>query len=262
MTTQPPDEPSLFSLRGRVAAVLGGTGALGSTFCHGLAAAGAAVAVLGRSAEKGGAVVAEIERRGWPAMHIALDATRKAEIEAAHERIVERFGRVDILVNAPGVNSTTPFFDIQEEEWHRILDTNLSSVMLACQVFGAGMVTQGGGSIVNISSAASEIPLSKVLTYSVSKAGLNSLTRWLARELAPHGVRVNALAPGFFPAEQNRKILAPERVEAILRHTPMGRLGSPDELVGTLVWLASDRASGFVTGALIAVDGGFTATTI
>jgi NAD(P)-dependent dehydrogenase (short-subunit alcohol dehydrogenase family) len=125
------------------------------------------------------------------------------------------------------------------------------------------MVDRGqGGSIINFSSTSSEVPLSRVLTYSVSKAGVNILTRYLARELAPHGIRVNAIVPGFFPAEQNRKLLDESRIESILRHTPAARLGEPDELVGTMIWLASERASGFVTGALIRVDGGFGAMTI
>jgi NAD(P)-dependent dehydrogenase (short-subunit alcohol dehydrogenase family) len=253
----------LFSLRGKVAVVLGGTGVLGGAFCRGLARAGAAVAVLGRSEEKGAALAAELRADGHAATHVAVDATSKVQLQVAVTQVQEHLGGVDILVNAPGINSATTFFELGEEEWHRIVDTNLTSVMLACQVFGAAMVERGaGGSIINISSASSEIPLSRVLTYGVSKAGLNNLTRWLARELAPQGVRVNALIPGFFPAEQNRRILAPERVEAILRHTAMGRLGEPDELLGALIWLASDRAAGFVTGALITVDGGFTAMTI
>lgn len=257
------DVPSLFSLEGKVAVVIGGTGVLGGAFCRGLAGAGAAVAVLGRSAQKGAALAAALRAEGHRAMHVAVDARSKDQLQGAAGAIAAEFGGVDILVNAPGVNAATPFFELQEEEWQRILDSNLKSVMLACQVFAAAMTAQGRrGSIINISSVSSEIPLSKVVTYSVSKAGVNSLTRWLARELAPAGIRVNALAPGFFPAEQNRKLLSAERVEAILRHTPIGRLGEPEELIGTLVWLASERASGFVTGALIYVDGGFTATTI
>ena len=253
----------LFSLEGKVAAVVGGTGVLGGTFCHGLADAGASVAVLGRSVERGTAVVKDLEHAGHEALFVGLDVTAREQLEAAERRIVEHFGAVDILVNAAGVNSATPFFELGEDEWHRILDTNLTSTMLACQVFARGMADRGqGGSIVNVSSDSSEIPLSKVLTYGVSKAGVNNLTRYLARELAPHRIRVNALVPGFFPAEQNRRILAPERVEAILRHTPMGRLGEPEELVGAVVWLASERAAGFVTGALITVDGGFSAMTI
>lgn len=253
----------LFSLDGKVAAVIGGTGVLGGEFCRGLAEAGARVAILGRSEEKGIPLQEELMGKGQEARFVAVDARRKAELSAACDEVTRLWGGVDILVNAPGINSATPFFELEEAEWDRILETNLKSVLLACQVFGEAMVKRGvGGSIINISSVSSEIPLSRVLTYSISKAGINSLTRWLARELAPHSIRVNALIPGFFPAEQNRKILAPERVEAILRHTPMGRLGVPEELIGTLIWLASQRASGFVTGTLIPVDGGFTAMTI
>ncbi len=196
-------------------------------------------------------------------MPLVMDVTQGGMLEEGHEGIVRRFGRVHVLVNAPGVNASTPFLALGDEEWERVLATNLTSVRRACQVFAKGMIAAGGGgSIVNISSVAGEIPLSRVLSYSVSKAGINSLTRWLARELAPHRIRVNAIAPGFFPAEQNRRLLTPERVEAILRHTPLGRLGDPHELVGALVWLASEAASSFVTGAIVAVDGGFTATTV
>ena len=172
-------------------------------------------------------------------------------------------GPVTVLVNAPGLNSSTPFLEIGLAEWHRIVDANLTSVFLACQTFTRSMIANGnGGSIINLSSASSGPPLSRVLTYSVSKAGLNNLTQYLARELAPQGIRVNAIVPGFFPAEQNRKLLSEERVRAIVGHTPAGRLGEPGELVGTAIWLASGRASGFVTGALVPVDGGFGAMTI
>jgi NAD(P)-dependent dehydrogenase (short-subunit alcohol dehydrogenase family) len=177
---------------------------------------------------------------------------------------VERhLGPADILVNAVGVNSSTPFFDIELDEWHRLIDANLTSAFLACQVFGKAMVERGaGGSIVNISSASSGPPLSRVLTYSIAKAGINNLTQYLALELAPHQVRVNAIAPGFFPAEQNRKLLSEDRLRAIIGHTPARRLGEPQELVGTVLWLASEAASGFVTGAIVRVDGGFSAMTI
>jgi NAD(P)-dependent dehydrogenase (short-subunit alcohol dehydrogenase family) len=166
-------------------------------------------------------------------------------------------------VNAPGVNSSTPFFDIGLDEWRALLDANLTSVFVACQVFGRAMVDGGrGGSIINISSASSGPPLSRVLTYSVAKAGLNNLTQYLATELAPRGIRVNAIAPGFFPAEQNRQLLSHDRLQAIVGHTPARRLGEPNELIGAVVWLASERASSFVTGAIIRVDGGFSAMTI
>ncbi len=168
-----------------------------------------------------------------------------------------------ILINAPGINSATPFFEITEDEYEKIMKINLKSMFLACQIYGKQMVDQGkGGSIINISSVSSGPPLSRVFTYSLSKAGVNNLTQFLAREWALHKVRVNAIAPGFFPAEQNRKILTQDRVENIFRHTPMNRYGEPEELVGAVIWLCSERASSFVTGAIIRVDGGYTAMTI
>lgn len=253
----------LFDLTGRVAVVIGGTGVLGGAISHGLAAAGAAVAVLGRSAERGGLRQSAIEAAGGNAISISADSTDPEALRAAVGEIEQRLGPIDILVNAPGVNSVTPFFDIALDEWHGLLDSNLTSVFIACQVFGRAMVDGGrGGSIINISSASSGPPLSRVLTYSVAKAGLNNLTQYLAGELAPHRIRVNAVAPGFFPAEQNRRVLSEDRLRAIVGHTPARRLGEPDELVGVIVWLASERASSFVTGAIVRVDGGFSAMTI
>jgi len=253
----------LFDLTGRVAAVVGGAGVLGGTVCHGFGDAGAAIAVLDRSQERADELVAALGAKGVRAAAFVLDASDRASVQAAQKEIEAKLGPVDILVNAVGINSGTPFFELDLEEWHRVLDTNLTSCLLACQIFGKAMVDRGaGGSIINFSSTSSEVPLSRVLTYSVSKAGINILTRYLARELAPHKIRVNAIVPGFFPAEQNRKLLDDARIEAILRHTPAGRLGEAEELVGTMIWLASERASGFVTGALIRVDGGFSAMTI
>ena len=263
MTHRTQDGTALFDLSGHVAAIIGGTGVLGGALCQGLGSAGAAVAVLGRSAERAEARVAALRAQGVEATAVLLDARDPASLQAARREVEQALGPADILVNAAGVNSATPFFEIGLAEWHTILDANLTAAFLACQVFGRAMVARGqGGTIINISSTSSEIPLSKVLTYSVSKAGLNILTRYLARELAPHGIRVNAIVPGFFPAEQNRRLLSDERIRAILEHTPAGRLGEPDELVGTAIWLASERASGFVTGTLIPVDGGFAAMTI
>jgi len=253
----------VFDLDGRVAVVIGGTGVLGGSICHGLGSAGASVAVLGRSAERAATRVAALEAEGVRAIAVHVDATEPATVEVARREVEDRLGPVDILVNAPGVNSATPFFEIELDEWRRLLDANLTSVFVACQVFGRGMVEAGrGGSIINISSASSGPPLSRVLAYSVAKAGLNNLTQYLARELAPHRIRVNAIAPGFFPAEQNRALLSEDRLRAIVSHTPAGRLGEPRELVGTAIWLASEAASGFVTGAIVRVDGGFTAMTI
>jgi len=259
------DPAAMFSLQGKRAVVIGGSGVLGGVFCRALAAAGAKVAPVGRTPGKAEAFAQKLEADGYEALGLTADATRKDSLQDACRQAAERWGGVDILTNAPGVNSATPFFDISEEEWDRILSANLKSMFFACQVFGAQMIEQGqGGCIINISSVSSGPPLSRVFTYSASKAAVNNLTQWLAREFAPSGIRVNAVIPGFFPAEQNRKILTedPERISAILKHTPMGRLGEPEELAGTVVWLASEKAAGFVTGALIRVDGGFSAMTI
>jgi len=253
----------LFSLDGEVAAVIGGGGVLAGAMADGLAAAGARIAVAGRTQEHADARAAAIVAQGGEALGVQCDATRKADLERTLAAILDRFGRVDILINAAGVNSSTPFFEISEEEWHRILDIDLKSVFLACQVFGKAMVeARRGGSIINITSVSSGPPLSKVFTYGVAKAGVNQITQFLARELAPHNIRVNAILPGFFPAEQNRKLLTPERVESILTHTPLKRFGGAEELIGAAVYLASRQASSFVTGSVVRVDGGFLAMTI
>ena len=253
----------LFSLKGKVAAVIGGGGILCAEIARGLAHAGASIAILGRSAEHTEASAADIRALGFPAIGVQTDATSKAGLQGALNQILEKFGRADILVNGAGINSATPFLDIAEEEWDRIIDVDLKGVFLACQVFGAWMTQPGrGGSIINISSVSAGPPLSKVFTYSVAKGGVNQITQVLAREWATQGVRVNAIVPGFFPAEQNRKILTPERVAKIMGHTPMNRFGEARELVGAAIFLASDAASSFVTGAILRVDGGYGAMTI
>lgn len=254
---------NLFDLSGKTAVVIGGSSVLGSSMAVALGAYGAAVALVGRNEEKLAAAREQVEAGGGQAAYFLAEATSAEELRRALDDIVAWTGRVDILLHSVGANSATPFFDLGMEEWDRLLDVNLKSVVLACQVFGRQMIEQGeGGSIITISSVSSGPPLSKVFTYSAAKAALNSVTQFLAREWAPHRVRVNALIPGFFPAVQNRAILTPERTEAILRQTPFGRFGEPDELQGAAVWLAAERASGFVTGALIRVDGGFGAVTL
>jgi len=253
----------LFSLTGEVAVVIGGGGVLAGAMADGLADAGAKLVVAGRTQANADARAQTIIDRGGEAIGVQCDATQKADVQKALELTRERFGRVDILINAAGVNSATPFFEITEEEWHRILDIDLKSVFLACQVFGKAMVDAGrGGSIINITSVSSGPPLSKVFTYGVAKAGVNQITQFLARELAPYEIRVNAILPGFFPAEQNRRVLTSDRVASILGHTPMKRFGDAAELVGAAVYLASRRASSFVTGTILRVDGGFTSMTI
>jgi len=256
-------ENGLFSLTGQVAVVIGGGGVLAGAMATGLAKAGADVAILDVSKDNADARAKSIATLGGESIGVVCDATSKSSLQQALDVILARFGHVDILVNAAGVNSGTPFFEITETEWQRIIDIDLKSVFLACQVFGKAMVDAGtGGSIINISSASSGPPLSKVFTYGVAKAGVNQITQFLARDLAPHNIRVNAILPGFFPAEQNRKLLTDERVASILGHTPMNRFGESCELVGAAVYLASKQASSFVTGSVLRVDGGFTAMTI
>ena len=254
---------NLFTLTDKVAVVIGGGGVLAGTMAEGLAKAGANVAILDLNLENATKKAEQITSLGVKSLAIQVNATSRNDLKKADQQIIDQFGRVDILINAPGINSSTPFFDIAEEEWDKIMNVNLKSMYLACQIFGKRMISQGqGGSIINISSASSGPPLSKVFTYSISKAGVNNMTQFLAREWASFNIRVNALAPGFFPAEQNRKILTEDRVKEIFRHTPMARFGEPDELIGAVLWLASPKASSFVTGAIIRVDGGFTAMTI
>jgi len=256
-------ENGLFSLSGQVAAVVGGGGVLAGAMATGLAEAGADIAVLDLLPAQAEARAKAIEEAGHKAIGIKCDATSKADLQHALEAILAKFGHVDILINAAGINSATPFFEITEEEWHRILDIDLKSVFLACQVFCKAMVDAGrGGSVINISSVSSGPPLSKVFTYGIAKGGINQITLFLARELAPHNIRVNAILPGFFPAEQNRKVLTEDRIASIKIHTPMKRFGESEELVGAAVYLSSPRAASFVTGTILRVDGGFLAMTI
>ncbi|MBS4177894.1 SDR family oxidoreductase [Lederbergia citrea] len=254
---------ALFDLSGKTAVAIGGNSVLGSSMALGLAEHGAQVAIIGRDVEKAEKVVQEIETAGGSAKAFRVDVSSRESLEQLAKEIEQWSGGWDILLNAPGKNSPTPFFDIDMEEWDDIMDVNLKGLVQTCQVFAKRMIEQGRkGSIINISSVSSTTPLSRVFTYSVSKAGVNSMTQFLAREFAPHGIRVNAIIPGFFPAEQNRKILSEDRINSIMNHTPMNRFGEPDELQGAAVWLASDKASSFVTGTLIRVDGGFGSMTI
>jgi NAD(P)-dependent dehydrogenase (short-subunit alcohol dehydrogenase family) len=252
----------LFGFDGKVAVVIGGTGVLGGELCSGLAQAGARVVVAGRSAQRGQERVAAIAKQGGAATFAEVDAANRDSVKALLAKALEKHERVDALVNCAGVNSSTPYFDISDEEFARIINANLLATHVACQVFGQHLVETGGGAILNIGSVTSFRPLSRVFIYSASKAAVLNLTRNLAREFAPHGVRVNCLCPGFFPAEQNRKILDKSRVESILHHTPMGRLGDGHELVGAALLLLSPVAGSFITGEAIYVDGGFTAMTI
>ncbi|MBS4206937.1 SDR family oxidoreductase [Bacillus sp. FJAT-50079] len=254
---------NLFDLTGKTAVAIGGNSVLGSSMALGLAEHGAKVAIVGRNLEKAEEVVKEIEAKGGVAKAFQADVIDHKSLEQLALDVEAWSGGWDIVLNAPGKNSPTPFFDLEMDEWDDIMDVNLKGIVVTCQIFAKRMIEQGRkGSIINISSVSSTTPLSKVFTYSVSKAGVNSVTQFLAREFAPHGIRVNAIIPGFFPAEQNRKILSEERIASIMGHTPMNRFGEPGELQGATVWLASDAASSFVTGTLIRVDGGFGSMTI
>lgn len=251
----------LFSLNGKVAVVIGGTGELCGTMAEGMAAADATVAIVGRDAAKAKTRLDNIAKDGGKAEFFPCDTTSKAGLEKLLADVIAKFGKVDILMNGAGVNSPTPFFDITEEEFEKIITVNLKGVILACQIFGKHMVERGSGSIINVGSASGLNPLSRVFTYSASKAAVHNLSKNLAREWATKGVRVNILVPGFFPAEQNRKVLNPDRVKTILAKTPMNRFGEAHELIGTALLLASDAGS-FITGAELVVDGGFDAMTI
>lgn len=253
----------LFDLTGKTAVALGGNSTLGGAMAKGLAEHGARVAIVGRNLETAQEVATEISEAGGEAKAFQADVSELETVKRVAVEIEEWAGGWDILLNAPGMNSTTPFLELQEEEWEQIMDVNLKGIVFATQIFAKKMIEQKRtGSIINISSVSSTTPLSKVFTYSASKAGINNVTQFLAREFAPHGIRVNAIIPGFFPAEQNRKILSEERVASIMNHTPMYRFGEAEELQGAAVYLASDKASSFVTGTFIRVDGGFGSMTI
>jgi len=250
----------LFGLDGQVAVVIGGTGVLGGALAEGIAKAGAQVVVSGRSQERGEERVASIEAAGGTAAFLPLDAASKESHQALLQGTLDKLGRVDMLINCAGVNSAVPYEEITEEDWDWILAGNLKATHFGCQVFAPHFSAQEeGGAILNVGSVTSHLPLSRVFAYSASKAAVVNLTKNVAREYATQGVRVNALCPGFFPAEQNRRILDPERVQNILGQTPMARFGEPEELVGTALLLLSRAAGSFVTGAEVYVDGGFTA---
>ena len=266
----------LFHLSGEVAVVIGGTGILGGGMADALAAYGARVAVMGRSEERGNARVSAIEQAGGTAMFQSADALCTDSLTEARDNINKQLGPVSILVSAAGGNrpdATLPpgsdFCKLSKDAWNGVFDLNLvGGALLPSQVFGETMLTQGKGSIINIASMSGMIPLSRVVAYSAAKAAVINLTMFLAREWATKGVRVNAISPGFFPAEQNRALLFredgsyTERGAQIIGHTPMSRFGKTEELAGAVVWLAAHRASSFVTGQNIVVDGGFSATTI
>jgi len=252
------DLPSSFRLDGRVAVVVGGTGALGGRIAQALAEAGARTVIVGRDRTRADAALARLRVDGAELAFEPCDATSSNELRDLVVRVLSSHGA--------GVNSATPFLEISDEEMERVVAVNQLAVMRACQEFGRYFVERArssgeGASIVNIGSMSGLTPLSRVFTYSMTKAAVHNLTKNLAREWGPLGIRCNVLVPGFFPAEQNRAILTPERVAAIVGHTPLGRLGDVDDLAGMTLLLAAD-AGRFITGAELVVDGGFSAMSI
>jgi NAD(P)-dependent dehydrogenase (short-subunit alcohol dehydrogenase family) len=253
----------LLSLKGQVAVVIGGTGELCGAIAEGFAKAGAQVVLVGRDSAKAENRLARIVAEGGSGYFHACNVSDKVEIEGLLAEVLKRSGKCDILVNGAGVNSATPFLDITEEEYDRIMNINTKATFLACQVFGRYFVENKiAASIINLGSMSGLLPLSRVFTYSMSKGAVHNLSKNLAREWAPIGIRVNTLVPGFFPAEQNKKVLVPERIAKIMAHTPMNRFGSANELVGAALLLASNAAGSFITGHEMVVDGGYSAMTI
>ncbi len=261
-----------FRLDGKVCVLTGGTGVLGAVMAHGLALAGARVAVMGRRADKAEEVAASVRAAGGEAVAAPSDVLDEAGLKAVRERLLSQWGSIDLLVNAAGGNqpgaTLTPeqtTFDLQPEAMRQVMDLNYFGTFLPTQVFAAPMAERGVGAIVNVSSMAALQAITRVAGYSGAKAAVDNLTRWLAATFAKQhgpGLRVNAIAPGFFVAEQNRRLLLNEdgsltrRGQTIIDNTPMGRFGEAEELLGALIWLLSD-ASRFVTGVVVPIDGGF-----
>ncbi len=271
-------------LSGKVAVVTGGTGVLGSVFAKAIAACGAKVAILSRTQSKGQLVADEIRKSGGEAIAVQVNVLDKESVDAAHATVLAAYGKCDILLNGAGGNSPLAtcddeffdratledpnkksFFDLDPAEFGYVFGLNFTGTLLPVQAFGLDMADTPGGVILNISSMNAFTPLTKIPAYSAAKAAVSNFTKWLAVHFAKSGVRVNAIAPGFFSTAQNAALLwnpdgsPTARTQKILSNTPMGRFGEPEELLGTLLWLLDNNCSRFVTGVVVPVDGGFSA---
>jgi NAD(P)-dependent dehydrogenase (short-subunit alcohol dehydrogenase family) len=263
---------SLFSLEKKVAVVTGGTGVLGSSMVRALAKAGAKVAIVGRRKDVADQLANEIKKSGGQAIGVSADVLNGQQLNEAKKIILDQFGGINILVNGAGGNmpgATIPtdktFLDLKIEDFQKVVELNLTGSVLPSQILAEPIMAAKNGCIINISSMAAYLPITRVVGYSAAKAAIDNFTKWMAVEMARkfgEGIRVNAIAPGFFLTEQNRTLLTTadggltDRGKSVLQNTPFGRFGEPDELASTLIWLCSDGAK-FVSGVVVAVDGGF-----
>jgi|tagenome__1003787_1003787.scaffolds.fasta_scaffold20352608_1 NAD(P)-dependent dehydrogenase (short-subunit alcohol dehydrogenase family) len=255
------DPSTSLSLAGLNALVIGGTSGIGEAAAHGFVKAGARVAIAGRTPAKLDAALTRLSERSPSSAGYVADVTRQDELQNLSHRACADLGRIDVLMNCQGITIIKPTVDFTEDEFNRIVATNLTSVFFACTVFGRTMIQQGGGAIINIASLAAHRGWPRSCPYAATKHGVVGLTTSMAAEWAAQGVRVNAISPGFFITELNRDKMSPDRKESALRRTPIGRFGDVHELVGAAVYLASPAAS-FVTGAVLNVDGGYLASGI
>lgn len=250
----------LYGMKGQTAVVIGGAGALGLCLSTGLGKAGAKIVVADVREEACKSAIESLAADGIEAIWSLVDVTSKKSLTELRDKGAAWGGKVDMLVNCAGINVGNPFLEVDADQWDKILAVNLKGTMLACQTFIESMLKTGGGSILNIGSVNSDRPLSRVFAYAASKAGVVNLTQNIAQEFAAQGIRVNAICPGFFPAEQNRKLLDEKRVENIMNGTPMRRYGDPSELIGAAILLLSRKAGSYITGSALYVDGGFTSS--